>query len=83
MCRRYMARMLQIRLKTQKNQSINQSLGNTMNANKEMLAGNADADASSSDSDATYCNLNSDYADNDSDLCPGFVTVIFVSNTVL
>ena len=50
-----------------------------MNANEEMLAGNADADASYPDSDATYCIAWIQIML----LSPGFVTVIFVSYAVL
>ena len=40
-----------------------------MNANDEMLSGNANADASYLDSILMLVNLNAGYADSDADLC--------------
>ena len=41
----------------------------SLNANEEMLAGNADADASYPDVDPRLLNINAGYADADTDLC--------------
>ena len=41
----------------------------SLNANEEMLAGNADPDASYPDADPRLLNLNAGYADADTDLC--------------
>ena len=50
-----------------------------MNANEEMLAGNADADASYLDAYPTY--LNTGYADTDADLCIRSMSLCFTYKT--